>query len=202
MRFSPAQITLVCTGVFFLDRVLKYIAHEFPSSTWHVFSGLFGWEYFANTGIAFGIPIPSSAQIIFFFVVIATTLLLIHTRPRIVCAHSTALMLIFAGALSNTIDRWIFGYTIDYIRILTGVINIADVLIFTGVLLLMRTRQEKITPNTKRETQSPCTEKEANKNDDVHHGEQTHSIKTFTGHTGAHLFHTCCKEGVSRATDS
>ena len=44
-----------------------------------------------------------------------------------------SLILIISGALSNFIDRILFGATIDYIRIFTGVINLADVMIVVGL---------------------------------------------------------------------
>ncbi|MFA6486122.1 MAG: signal peptidase II [Candidatus Magasanikbacteria bacterium] len=47
----------------------------------------------------------------------------------------SALPLIFFGALSNLIDRVCFGYTVDYFFILTGYINLADVMIVVGFIL-------------------------------------------------------------------
>jgi len=41
------------------------------------------------------------------------------------------------GALSNLIDRVLFSITIDYLRIFTSVINIADIMIVAGVVLLV-----------------------------------------------------------------
>lgn len=44
---------------------------------------------------------------------------------------------LFVGAASNLIDRLIYGYVIDYFRIATGIINIADLLIATGFTLYL-----------------------------------------------------------------
>lgn len=48
-----------------------------------------------------------------------------------------AFYLIIAGAISNYIDRVFFAVTIDYLRVLTSVINLADVMIVGGVILLI-----------------------------------------------------------------
>lgn len=54
-----------------------------------------------------------------------------------------ALAFIASGAISNLIDRIVYSATIDYIRILGSVINMADILIILGVLLLISDRHEK-----------------------------------------------------------
>jgi len=51
--------------------------------------------------------------------------------------YHISLGLILFGALSNYIDRVLFGATIDYIRLFTAVINLADVMIVGGVGLLL-----------------------------------------------------------------
>jgi lipoprotein signal peptidase len=51
-------------------------------------------------------------------------------------------MFIIAGAVSNVIDRFIYGFTIDYIRIFTSILNCADILIIIGALLLMKRSKE------------------------------------------------------------
>ena len=48
-----------------------------------------------------------------------------------------AYILILGGALSNFIDRLLFGITIDYFRILTSVFNVADIMIVVGAGLLI-----------------------------------------------------------------
>jgi len=45
-----------------------------------------------------------------------------------------SLSLATAGALSNLIDRVVYGHTVDYILIFTGIINLADVLIVVGIV--------------------------------------------------------------------
>lgn len=119
-----------------LDQFFKYKAQAAPTFSYHIASWL-GWEYFANPGIAFSIPFPSFLLLLLTPLII---ILLVHTmvkqtgRPWY---FFLALFLIIGGALSNFIDRVLFGITIDYLRLFNGVINMADMMIVAGGLLLV-----------------------------------------------------------------
>lgn len=119
---------LLLAGLFFIvDRVLKLIA--LSSGTYG--NSLLAWEYFENPGIAFGIPIPISFIIILTPIVLV--LLLVEAQRRTNTHTWFAWYFVFFGALSNLVDRVVYGFVIDYIRIFTSVINIADVLVVLGV---------------------------------------------------------------------
>jgi lipoprotein signal peptidase len=45
--------------------------------------------------------------------------------------------MIFVGALSNAFDRVTYGYTIDYLRVVNAIINIADILVVAGMIILV-----------------------------------------------------------------
>ncbi len=133
---------LLSSGVFCIgiDQILKQIARGSHES-YYLIPQLLGWEYFENPGIAFGIPLPH-------MIVIPLTILIIiagiyylskttYTKHKAIGA-----MFIIAGALSNVIDRFIYGFTIDYIRIVTSILNCADILIIIGALLLMKRSKE------------------------------------------------------------
>jgi lipoprotein signal peptidase len=47
-----------------------------------------------------------------------------------------AATLLLAGAWSNFIERLIFGYVGDYIYVWVGYINISDLMLWTGIILL------------------------------------------------------------------
>ena len=51
--------------------------------------------------------------------------------------NTWAMTLIFAGALSNFFDRVFIRATVDYFLLLTGIINLADVLIVVGFVLYL-----------------------------------------------------------------
>lgn len=138
MRFQKHILAVVGSGVLFsLDRMCKYVAYHNQSASWYLFDPWLGWEYFANTGIAFSLPFPQLLLIgitplilLWFFIVLKKQ---IKQKPVLLFS----LCLIGLGAISNLIDRMVFGITIDYIRIFTGILNIADLMIVAGVVLLL-----------------------------------------------------------------
>ncbi len=134
------SITL-CGFFVLLDQLFKHYARNNPQITWYILKPWFGWEYFNNPGVAFSLPIPQWFTLsITPFALLFIILFLIHCYSTKQNAYAFASLLIFCGALSNYIDRVIFGGTIDYIRIATGVINIADILITAGVIIFLFTK--------------------------------------------------------------
>ncbi len=131
------QGVLMLSGVFgiVLDQLLKYTARTNPEDTYYVIERILGWEYFENTGIAFGIPIPHIIVIPLTIAIIIAGIYYIK-KSKTDSLRLFASSLIIAGALSNLIDRIIFGFTVDYIRIITSIINLADVMVLGGVVLL------------------------------------------------------------------
>lgn len=123
-------------GLFFIvDRVCKYIAPSTTSAGWP----LLGWEYFENMGIAFSLPVPSGITIIS-TPIILIALLILATRQGSLWGWY-AWTWVCLGAISNVIDRILYGYVIDYVRVGTGVLNIADIMIIGGILLFVQTQR-------------------------------------------------------------
>ena len=129
---------LILSGGLFLiltDQTLKYLArtNQAAGLTW---KNIIGWKFFANSGIAFNIPFPAivlnilTPLIIFYLIV----LLLKSDKNKF---RFLALTLIISGALSNYLDRILFGVTIDYLRFFTSIINLADIIILIGVVILL-----------------------------------------------------------------
>lgn len=123
-------------GIFFvLDRLAKswsvhWLAGRAPIGR------LIGLEYFENQGIAFSIPFPET------FLLVVTPLILFGFLLLFIRSHPNkfwyrlSLTMIIAGALSNYIDRILYSYTIDYFRLFTSIINLADVSIVAGTIIL------------------------------------------------------------------
>ena|SRR3989338_690833 len=143
-------IEFVLVGGLYLifDQILKYIARSHPEASGYLWKTHIGWEYFQNPGIAFSIPFPNNLLILITpFVIIGLSLIVTSYRCKQsirVCLKKRVsphllfgLLLIIFGASSNLIDRILFGATIDYIRLYTAVINVADIMIITGVILLL-----------------------------------------------------------------
>ncbi|MDO8626425.1 MAG: signal peptidase II [Candidatus Magasanikbacteria bacterium] len=124
--------------LFLLDQFLKRKVLGVWEEPRLFLNNWLGWQQFKNSGVAFGLPVPINVAIIF-SVLILVVLIYYFLRAaragRLVLA--LGFWLIIIGAVSNLIDRAVFGATIDYIRILTGVFNIADGCILIGGLLLI-----------------------------------------------------------------
>ncbi|MFH1947051.1 MAG: signal peptidase II [Candidatus Magasanikbacteria bacterium] len=140
------------SGFFlFLDQVLKYFARNNSEVSFYVWKKYLGWEYFENSGVAFSLPFPNWLIIIVTPIILLGLLYSINKKKRPFGVSSgraqsifyLGIFLIFAGAISNFIDRVLFGVTIDYLRVLTGVINLADVMIVVGAGLLVLVSNER-----------------------------------------------------------
>lgn len=146
MSSNTRLILFSCiSGCFVLfDQLLKYVARTNPDTTYFPLPYV-GWEYFRNPGIAFSLPFPN------ILLVIATPIVVLFLFLLLIRQHkkqanpwfSFGLLLIIGGAISNYIDRVIFEVTIDYLRILTGIINIGDVMIVVGAGLLVVSERKK-----------------------------------------------------------
>jgi len=132
-------------GCFLLvDQAFKYFARNNPDFSYHIVDPWLGWELFLNPGIAFSLPFPNMLLVILTPIVVFG--LGVYLVRHIKKAQSWGgqhdwltfgLLLIIFGATSNYVDRLVFAVTIDYLRILTSVINIADVMIVSGAILLL-----------------------------------------------------------------
>lgn len=150
-KFRHSLILFLGGVLFLVDRVLKWqTLHSWDHAV--LLGRWFGWYPFLNTGIAFSIPVPIWLTIIVSFplvvvlgVVISRLLLGKHPVPflqkQIPFPTSTislfVVVLVGFGALSNILDRILYRSTIDYVLILTGVINLADVMIALGFVIYL-----------------------------------------------------------------
>lgn len=124
-------------GLFFiLDQFLKWQSLHNWSET-HLLYRFFGWQPHLNPGVAFSLPLPNIFQIIFSIIIIAIISYIFFNLPTKKGSFIThySLLLIIVGAISNLTDRLIYQNTVDYLLILTGIINIADVMIVVGFIL-------------------------------------------------------------------
>jgi len=135
--FTRTWIFLSLIGIFLLllDQALKFIARASPKQVYYLVRPWLGWEYFANPGIALSLPIPNSFLLIITpFILLALVILLARQKSPL---PALGLILILGGAISNFLDRFLFGVTVDYIRVATGVFNLGDVMIVAGGLSLI-----------------------------------------------------------------
>jgi signal peptidase II len=113
-----------------------------------VIDNVFDFTYVENHAVSFGLlhEIPYSLRLpVIFTLTISASLLILfmiwnwRNRKTI---HLIPLVLILAGAVGNILDRMMNGYVIDFIHFHYDykwdfpVFNIADMLVFCGVVLL------------------------------------------------------------------
>lgn len=136
MKSNAHWIAFSASGfLLFLDQFLKFLARTNPNFTSYIIPRWLGWEYLPNPGIAFSIPLPNWLILILTPpVLLWLGILLAKNFKRPMTAIGLAF--IIDGAISNYIDRVLFGTTIDYLRVATGVINTADIMIVGGAILL------------------------------------------------------------------
>ncbi len=126
------------------DIVFKVLALQLLEGNETQRGGLFQIFLYKNPGIAFSIPAP-------LFVVVPISLALlcllgyfILREFRKAPLRSGFASMIFFGALDNLVDRLVNGFTTDYLLFFgRSAINLADILIVTGaILLLVYTKKE------------------------------------------------------------
>ena len=153
MKTQRALITLIIGLFFILDRFFKWQALHAWASDRLIYRWL-GWHPFFNPGVAFGIPVPTGVVVALTVPILFLLGYLLASRNTYHVAHSTnepngesmvtCYALVFAGALSNLIDRIVYGHTVDYVLIFTGVINLADVMIVGGFVVYFFMMKSKI----------------------------------------------------------
>jgi lipoprotein signal peptidase len=143
MSFKTRFASLLVGSGFFvcLDQWLKWQSlHTWTDTVplaWWI-----GWHPFLNPGVAFGIPVPQALVVVFTSVVLVAIIIRLWSLTRAIVQSSeewfqtVGLTAIFFGAASNFIDRLAYKQTVDFFFIFTSVINIADVLIVLGFLVL------------------------------------------------------------------
>jgi lipoprotein signal peptidase len=131
------SFSFILSGFFLLsDQLVKnYFTHHQDFSAYFIEPWL-GLEYFQNPGVAFGIPIPNAVTLVYTpLVLLGLLLFLFKGHPSF--KKILGLWLITFGALSNFIDRISVEFTIDYIRVITSIFNIADIMIVAGAFLVL-----------------------------------------------------------------
>lgn len=99
-----------------------------------------GLTYTANTGIAWGIPIPVGISLFFTALIVGLAISYFYDHPLLFHKPGIFFSLLFisGGALSNTFDRLTKGFVIDYIQLgAFPVFNLGDAAITIGTFLLI-----------------------------------------------------------------
>ncbi len=139
-QFISIAIIFVIAIFFLIDRYLKFIAFtKYQTSSRPLLGDWISFSFAKNYFISFSLPLPVNLIIAFSLLALAVIILiivsLIKKNKRLVSVIAW-LMLIFMGAISNLIDRFSFGYVIDYLKIFKfSILNLADIMISLGTIL-------------------------------------------------------------------
>ena len=128
-----------------------------------VIPSFFQLVHVRNTGAAFGLGANASSKIvpillnvgaIAVFCVVVVYALRTAVTDRLL---QTGLHLILGGAIGNLLDRFRFGYVVDFLDVYVGshhwpAFNVADSAICIGIALLFLDMRKKPEPSTATET--------------------------------------------------
>lgn len=135
-------IFLLSIGGFFTDRFFKWYAQSLPESGAAFSLGPIHFGYYLNPALFF---FPAWGWIPWVALAVLVTLLAFsilyfirNGKLGIRNSYHQALFPILLGGISNVFDRFAYGGVIDYVTIFgLATINLADILIFTGLILII-----------------------------------------------------------------
>ena len=130
-------------GIIF-DQLTKYIVvQKFAElgDTFPIWQNVFHFTYVINTGAAFSF-FRGQVDILRWISLFVSIVLIIFVwySPKISRLEQFGYGFILAGAIGNGIDRFLFGYVVDFLdfRLINfPVFNVADVAINIGVVILI-----------------------------------------------------------------
>ena len=144
---------LLCLALVILDQLTKQIVVSlFTLGESMVINSFVSWTYIQNTGAAFSFLSGGGGILKAFLLAVslfvsAMLMVWIHKTPAIRRQRLFGQFILLSGALGNLLDRAQYGYVIDFIDVhyqnyYWPVFNVADSLIFIGVILLLFERRK------------------------------------------------------------
>ena len=129
-----------------IDQITKYVVvREFVNvgNTLPLWQDVFHFTYVINTGAAFSF-FRGQVEILRWISLLVSLMLIVFVwfTPRLTLLEQLGYGFILSGAIGNGIDRFLFGYVVDFLdfRLINfPIFNLADVFINIGVLLLLIT---------------------------------------------------------------
>jgi signal peptidase II len=144
---------LLCLALVIIDQLTKQIIVSlFTLGESIVINSFVSWTYIQNTGAAFSFLSGGGGVIKAFLLAVslfvsAMLMVWIHKTQAIRRQRLFGQFILLSGALGNLLDRAQYGYVIDFIDVhyenyYWPVFNVADSLIFIGVILLIFERRK------------------------------------------------------------
>ncbi len=134
---------LICAAALIgLDRIAKIMVDTYMElgSSIVVIAHFFNIRYVANTGVAFSNFEGSRIITVLMPILIAVMMILFVLRygGKLSRAAACTLGVIAGGGIGNLIDRFVYGYVVDFLSFGSfAVFNIADIGITAGCICLM-----------------------------------------------------------------
>lgn len=135
---------LVALSCLVIDQLTKYwVVQSFPNpgDSFPLWAGVFHLTYIVNTGAAFSLFPGGVVWLRWLSLIVSVGLISFAlVGPKLKRLEQLACSLILAGALGNGIDRFLFGYVVDFLdfRLINfPVFNLADVFINLGILTML-----------------------------------------------------------------
>lgn len=139
MKSPIGKILLIASAFAILDQLTKVYAVKNFQDPISVIGEFFTFRLSGNTGIAFGIELPTTGIIVLTIILLLLVIYLLQKELNLkknLTIISSAL--IIGGGLSNLIDRFTYGSVVDFISIWKWpIFNLADIYITVGVLLII-----------------------------------------------------------------
>ena len=144
---------LLCLALVIFDQLTKQIVVSlFALGESMVINSFVSWTYIQNTGAAFSFLSGGGGILKAFLLAVslfvsAMLMVWIHKTPAVHRQRLFGQFILLSGALGNLLDRAQYGYVIDFIDVhyqnyYWPVFNVADSLIFIGVVMLLFERRK------------------------------------------------------------
>ncbi|NTW22479.1 signal peptidase II [Candidatus Falkowbacteria bacterium] len=137
IRYKTTAVFLAVVFLFMADRWLKSLAMAGFSR--EIIGYLLVFDFSKNFGIAFSLPFPGHLLPI----LVGSIILILTHFARLAYLQQdfflvSAYVLIIGGSISNLFDRLRYGFVVDYLEVAYfSILNVADMMIFCGVLWLL-----------------------------------------------------------------
>jgi len=142
MKKNPSFWIVAIIGII-LDQITKYwtvISFDNVNETLPIWEGVFHFTYVQNTGAAFSFFTGGASWLRWLSLIVSIGLMVYGWIEKLPKFDQLGYGFILAGAFGNGIDRFLFGYVVDFFdfRLINfPVFNIADVCINIGVICLV-----------------------------------------------------------------
>lgn len=141
---SKKMYVIVAAFIIALDQLVKY--YVINSLSHYTFNDFFSIDLVFNRGISWGLlhsDNPTVFACVNSAVLFVIGSLIVHSIVRMIQRHCIiGEVMVFAGAVSNYIDRYYYHGVVDFISIAYQdwcfpVFNLADIFIVCGVMLML-----------------------------------------------------------------